>query len=742
MADNYSGANIATRQGEGEANVMQWGNTDKAVNQIYQEQQKREARGYNDYLQGQQALQKEFANVRSADMPDVIKGYQDLKQTKQQMLFDNKIKNNPLLLAQKQQEANIKEAQLRQLIAGSNQMKEEDKAVNQRGLVNPSEFEDGGLALHAQHMNLPYNQRIAQGLVGADPYLYKGADLPKLETAVKIAKGTPTLVPTGEQVPIDKEGLETNHLQVLRANKPSTVIDQTTNSFLTNKGEHGASYLVNKLDPAIIKSYTDKFDAIPDDKYKTLWGEDKQAVKDRIANAKTDAQRYSAFVGLQHAVDNLPTYGEPKKVTDPIVEKRLQNAEWDRRNKITNQQTINHIALNKAAQGDTYDYLDKSAKVLKTGNPDLINQQLSAWKAQSKPDSKGGLIGFSNANVLPDGKVEINYSIPFKKDGITIGMPQKQVLDPNDPQILPKITALHQQFLGSDTKAEKQVQKNIGNVAPPKVTPTPNKPFLKPHAGDGITINRKVKDDNWTVSKNIEGASHENDGVDVNVNGKPVNAEGGELKITNGNEHDAIIPKTLRQRVLAFLKIGDNKSITKIVEGLPKQPNIAADGGDYNGDDKDKIVAPANYKQPLSVQTRNDWNDFLDYLDKKGVAGSKELDRGNGELGLAHLAQYQKENPKTSITPETIAQVQYEQAMLRKGDKFGSFTPKELEQYRNYDKQVSPAYWNRPVSPVDNILGSVTSKSFFPRNTMTFSDGRKPIDFGADIEGYYRAKHK
>jgi len=89
MADNYSGANIATRQGEGEANVMQWGNTDKAVNQIYQEQQKREARGYNDYLQGQQALQKEFANVRSADMPDVIKGYQDLKQTKQQMLFDN-----------------------------------------------------------------------------------------------------------------------------------------------------------------------------------------------------------------------------------------------------------------------------------------------------------------------------------------------------------------------------------------------------------------------------------------------------------------------------------------------------------------------------------------------------------------------------------------------------------------------------------------------------------------------------
>ena len=75
--DNSYGLNLSNKTGEGGADVMQWGNTDKAVNQLYQEQKAREARGYNDYIQGQKQLQGEFANVRSADMPDVIKGYKN-----------------------------------------------------------------------------------------------------------------------------------------------------------------------------------------------------------------------------------------------------------------------------------------------------------------------------------------------------------------------------------------------------------------------------------------------------------------------------------------------------------------------------------------------------------------------------------------------------------------------------------------------------------------------------------------
>ena len=153
-----------------------------------------------------------------------------------------------------------------------------------------------------------------------------------------------------------------------------------------------------------------------------------------------------------------------------------------------------------SAGTDTYDYLDKSAKVLKTGNPDLINQQLSAWKAQTKPDSEGNRIGFVGAEVMPDGKTKINYTTEITgKHGTKYASdPQSVILDPNDPQILPKITALHQQFLGSDVKAEKQVQKNVGNTPP--VIKGKQYQFLKPH-GDGITINRKVKNDNWSKKR-------------------------------------------------------------------------------------------------------------------------------------------------------------------------------------------------------------------------------------------------
>jgi hypothetical protein len=102
---------------------------EKGFTNFEMEQKQREARGYNEYMQGQAALQKEFANVRSADIPDVVNDYNTLKKIKQSMLFDEKIKSNPTLLAQKQQEANIADAQLRQKIAASQQLKETDKGI-------------------------------------------------------------------------------------------------------------------------------------------------------------------------------------------------------------------------------------------------------------------------------------------------------------------------------------------------------------------------------------------------------------------------------------------------------------------------------------------------------------------------------------------------------------------------------------------------------------------------------------
>lgn len=57
----------------------------------------------------------------------------------------------------------------------------------------------------------------------------------------------------------------------------------------------------------------------------------------------------------------------------------------------------------------------------------------------------------------------------------------------------------------------------------------------------------------------------------------------------------------------------------------------------------------------VTDKVKSDWNDFLGYLDKKGVRGKPELDKGN--LGNQYFQQYLKENPKTSLSVEIIPEI-------------------------------------------------------------------------------------
>jgi len=106
---------------------------------------------------------------------------------------------------------------------------------------------------------------------------------------------------------------------------------------------------------------------------------------------------------------------------------------------------------------------------------------------------------------------------------------------------------------------------------------------IKPKAADGLTTKAAVKSNpTWSISQDLVGQdSHADGGVDVNANGQTVNAEGGELKIKSDDGKEAIIPKRWRQRIMNLFKKGDNKTITTIVNTLPKQLDTAADGGVY-----------------------------------------------------------------------------------------------------------------------------------------------------------------
>lgn len=130
------------------------------------------------------------------------------------------------------------------------------------------------------------------------------------------------------------------------------------------------------------------------------------------------------------------------------------------------------------AGAEVANFLQGGVTALNTGNKDFINNYFKPFLTKTKTGSSGEVIGFENIDVLPDGKVKVNYSLPMtiSRKGISIltKNPQSRILDPKSPSLLQELTALYQEFLGSDVKAEVSAMSNP--PAPPSSKPATNKP--------------------------------------------------------------------------------------------------------------------------------------------------------------------------------------------------------------------------------------------------------------------------
>ena len=71
-----------------------------------------------------------------------------------------------------------------------------------------------------------------------------------------------------------------------------------------------------------------------------------------------------------------------------------------------------------------------------------------------------------------------------------------------------------------------------------------------------------------------------------------------------------------------------------------------------------KYLKKSENQKDLTPQQRRDWNAYVDWLEKKGLKGSKELDKG--ETSFKHLDDFIKENPTTTISRDIIKDVQME----------------------------------------------------------------------------------
>lgn len=111
--------------------------------------------------------------------------------------------------------------------------------------------------------------------------------------------------------------------------------------------------------------------------------------------------------------------------------------------------------------------------------------------------------------------------------------------------------------------------------------------------------------------------------------------------------------------------------------------------------------------QLLTPQQMREWNMFIDFLQKKGIAGSKDLDSKNKNLGANLFEQFRKEVPGVTITYDIVKPVQTEMQKLK--DAAQSFAA------RRGDPNASNIMSG--VSKVDGWLGSRTSQFKFPEMT-------------------------
>lgn len=150
------------------------------------------------------------------------------------------------------------------------------------------------------------------------------------------------------------------------------------------------------------------------------------------------------------------------------------------------------------------------------------------------------------------------------------------------------------------------------------------------------------------------------------------------------------------------------------------------------GDTPKSYTPPANYK-PSTVDQRNNWNMFLDFLSVKGVGGSKDLDARDKSMGAQYLKEYNKAHPTNAVDESFIPTAQYESYLIRKKSTFPGLDEKQSQWAL---ARLPEAYRNREISPVDSWLGSATSREYYPTFERGTPSGTQK--FGTSFEDFLK----
>jgi hypothetical protein len=351
MANNMVGLNLATRTNEGGADVMTWNNLDNAARQLYAEQKQKEAQAVRDFSVADELLKKDIGGIRSADNDEIFNEYNELKQIRKALYFDENIKKDPKKFAEMQKEAQLREIRLRGGIARSRETKEIDKGTNENFYRRPDDYDEEKKKLFYDALNMPTSEREKMGLIGDGFYRSQLPDMGKLQQLSKTAMGAAKEIPFGDAVEADG-GYKLEQKTLMRGNNPLQYADLMYKGLQTNKYGQGARSLYNQMPDARKAQIQKAFLDIPDADFQSKWGVKKDDLL-TMFNADDKAGQYVMLDAMKYAVDNMPQFGQSKFRPNEAFKAKVGEEIWQKHFKqqeVGKKQRANIIAAGKDGQ--------------------------------------------------------------------------------------------------------------------------------------------------------------------------------------------------------------------------------------------------------------------------------------------------------------------------------------------------------------------------------------------------------
>ena len=426
MANNLTGLNLATRAGEGGADVMSFGQLDRAANLMYQEQKKAELTAAKSFQDADTLLQKELGGIRSADEDEIFNLYKEVADARKELHFNPNVQKDVKVFAEKQKNAALKEATLRQRIAKS---KETKKNLESTSKFDLNDFDPDKIKDYPSYLNMPTSELEKIGANVPQYFMNQGVDLSKLAQWKKNAMGGVQKVKFGEEVEsADKYNLEQKIIG--RMNDPVQFFNNLSSNFASKEAAYTARTLAKQMTPQQKTYIQTRFNEIPEEDFKAKWGVSKQDLLNKRGASDDYANEYLVLESMQHAVDNLPKEVEIKRrKNDKFVDEKKYE-DWLKKNKITSSQATRRAYISRAANGkenepvfyyDSYGEIDKKLDSKKGGSGIAINE-LSATTQENVLNIAKKSLGQSNVDnseitIAKDANGEIGlYKVNIVED--------------------------------------------------------------------------------------------------------------------------------------------------------------------------------------------------------------------------------------------------------------------------------------------------------------------------------------